>query len=150
MYFLINEYFIMSTGKCVLYPSIPLLAWCAQRRTSAISQWQHGNYTGTGKKIKRNEAESTTSSVAYCNICSNLFQGLSVGPTAALDNPQWAVPPALAVTWQQDAHSSGEEFTLVSPSVPHKLWLALQRCLSRWSLQRGAWAFAEITQLRCW
>lgn len=47
-------------------------------------------------------------------------------PTAALYDPQWAVPPALPVTWQQDAHSSGEEFTLVSPSVPRKLWLALQ------------------------
>lgn len=74
---------------------------------------------------------------------------LSKDPTAALYNPKWAVPPVLTVTWQQDAHSSGEEFTLVSPSVPHILCLALQRCLSHWPLQRGSRTLAGIAQLRC-
>lgn len=74
---------------------------------------------------------------------------LSKDPTAALYNPKWAAPPALTVTWQQDAHGSREEFTLVRPSVPHILCLPLQRCLSHWPLRRGSQTLAGIAQLRC-
>lgn len=82
-------------------------------------------------------------------LISSEALSISVVPTAACHNPKWAVPPALTVIWQRDAHSASEEFTLVSPSVPHKLWLALQRCLSHWLLQKGARSLAGITQLRC-
>lgn len=70
-------------------------------------------------------------------ISSEAFS-ISEVPTAACHNPKWAVPAALTVIWQRDAHSAGEEFTLVSPSVPPKLWLAPQRRLSRWRWQKGA------------
>lgn len=82
-------------------------------------------------------------------LISSEALSISVVPTAACHNPKWAVPPALTVIWQRDAHSASEEFTLVSPSVPHKLWLALQRRLSHWLLQKGAQSLARITQLRC-
>lgn len=73
---------------------------------------------------------------------------VSTVPTAACHDPKRAVPSALTRIWQRDAHSAGEEFTLVSPSAPHKLWLALQRCLSHWRLQKGAWSLAGIIQLK--
>lgn len=129
----------MSSEWSVLCPSIPVLTWCAQRWTSAIPQWKHDNYTSAGKKIKKARTESTMSLIVITVLISFEALFISVVPTAACYNPKWAVPPALSVIWQRDAHSTGEEFTLVSPSVPLKLWLALQRCLSRWLLHKGAW-----------
>lgn len=100
------------------------------------------------KRIKLNQQRLSLLTVIRVRInVKDRF--LSKDPTAALYNPKWAVPP-LTVTWQQDAHSSREEFTLVSPSVPHIQCLVLQRFLSHWPLQRGSQMLEGIAQLRCW
>lgn len=89
------------------------------------------------KRMKLNQQCRMPLTVITVLISSEALS-ISVVPTAACHNPKWAVPPALTVIWQRDEHSAGKEFTLVSPSVPHKLWLALQRRLLHWQLQKGA------------
>lgn len=102
------------------------------------------------RKLKRTKLNQRLLLLSVISVRINVKDRfLSKDPTAALYNPKWAVPPALTVTWQQDAHSSREEFTLVSPSVPHILCLALQRCLSHWPLQRGSRTLEGKAQLRC-